>query len=386
MKSFSWSGGDPEMNAKIPVTMDLTRTILAVLFIGALIAASFWILLPFLSAILWATTIVVTTWPVMLGLQAWLRGKRWLAVTAMTLLLLLVIIVPLSVAVATIVDKVGDIATWGKSLAAFTIPSPPSWLERFPIAGPKVAATWGQYAALPREELSARLTPYAGKILNWFAAQAGGIMLMFLQFLLTVIISAILYAKGETVASGVRSFARRLAGQRGENAVNLSAKAIRGVALGIVVTAIIQTSISGIGLVITGVPAAPVLTALIFMLCLAQVGPPLVLIPAVIWLYSKDGVLWGTILLVISIIAMTIDNVIRPVLIRKGADLPLVMIFAGVIGGLVAFGILGLFIGPVVLAVSYTLLESWVLGGGSDEAVGEGAGLPPPSVSRQDEQ
>ena len=379
-------GGDPDMNAKIPATMDLTRTILAVLFIGALIAASFWILLPFLSAILWATTIVVTTWPVMLGLQAWLRGKRWLAVTAMTLLLLLVIIVPLSVAVATIVDKVGDIATWGKSLAAFTIPSPPSWIERFPIAGPKVAATWGQVAALPREELSARLTPYAGKILNWFAAQAGGIMLMFLQFLLTVIISAILYAKGETVASGVISFARRLAGQRGENAVNLSAKAIRGVALGIVVTAIIQTSISGIGLVITGVPAAPVLTAVIFMLCLAQVGPPLVLIPAVIWLYSKDGVLWGTILLVISIIAMTIDNVIRPVLIRKGADLPLVMIFAGVIGGLVTFGILGLFIGPVVLAVSYTLLESWVLGGGSDEPVGEGAGLPPPSVSRQDER
>ena len=379
-------GGDPDMNAKMPVTMDLTRTILAVLFIGALIAASFWILLPFLSAILWATTIVVTTWPVMLGLQAWLRGKRWLAVTAMTLLLLLVIIVPLSVAVATIVDKVGDIATWGKSLAAFTIPSPPSWLERFPIAGPKAAAIWGQYAALPREELSARLTPYAGKALNWFAARAGSIVMMFLQFLLTVIISAILYAKGETVASGVRSFARRLAGQRGENAVNLSAKAIRGVALGIVVTAIIQTSISGIGLVITGVPAAPVLTAVIFMLCLAQVGPPLVLIPAVIWLYSKDGALWGTILLVISIFAMTIDNVIRPVLIRKGADLPLVMIFAGVIGGLVTFGILGLFIGPVVLAVSYTLLESWVLGGESEEAVGEGAGLPPPSVSRQDEQ
>ena len=378
MKVIFLVGGDPDMNAKIPVKMDLTRTILAVLFIGALIAASFWILLPFLSAILWATTIVVTTWPVMLGLQAWLRGKRWLAVTAMTLLLLLVIIVPLSVAVATIVDKVGDIATWGKSLAAFTIPSPPSWLERFPIAGPKVAATWGQYAALPREELSARLTPYAGKILNWFAAQAGGIMLMFLQFLLTVIISAILYAKGETVASGVRSFARRLAGQRGENAVNLSAKAIRGVALGIVVTAIIQTSISGIGLVITGVPAAPVLTALIFMLCLAQVGPPLVLIPAVIWLYSKDGALWGTILLVVSIIAMTIDNVIRPVLIRKGADLPLVMIFAGVIGGLVAFGILGLFIGPVVLAVSYTLLESWVLGGESEEAVGEGAWITSP--------
>src|SRR5512134_5746 len=359
------------MNAKPPVTMDLTRTILGALFIGTLIAASFWILLPFLSAILWATTIVVTTWPVMLGLQAWLRGKRWLAVTAMTLMLLLVIIVPLSVAVATIVDRVGDIADWGKSLAAFTIPSPPGWLDRIPIAGPKVAATWGQYAALPREELSARLTPYAGKAFSWFAARAGSIGMMFLQFLLTVIISAILYANGETAASGVRGFARRLAGKQGEDAVILSAKAIRGVALGIVVTAIIQTSIGGIGLVIAGVPAPAVLTAVIFMLCLAQVGPALVLIPAVIWLYWKDGALWGTILLIVSIIALTIDNVIRPVLIRKGADLPLVMIFAGVIGGLITFGVLGLFIGPVVLAVTYTLLETWVLSGKPGEEAGE---------------
>jgi predicted PurR-regulated permease PerM len=362
----------PDMNAKPPVTMDLTRTILGVLFIGALIAASFWILLPFLSAILWATTIVVTTWPVLLGLQARFRGKRWPAVTVMTVLLLLVIIVPISLAVSTIVARVGDIAALSKSLAAFTIPSPPGWLDRIPIVGSKVAATWGQYAALPREELSARLTPYAGKAFSWFAAQAGSILMMFLQFLLTVIISAILYAKGEAAASGVGSFARRLAGQRGENAVNLSAKAIRGVALGIVVTAIIQTSIGGIGLVITGVPAAAVLMAVMFMLCLAQVGPALVLIPAVIWLYSKDGALWGTILLVVSILAMTIDNVVRPVLIRKGVDLPLVMIFAGVIGGLVAFGILGLFIGPVVLAVSYTLLESWVLGGGREEEAAEG--------------
>jgi predicted PurR-regulated permease PerM len=181
--------------------MDVTRATLAVLFIGMLIAACFWIFLPFLTSFLWATTIVVTTWPALLGLQARLGGKRWLAVTVMTVLLLLVLLIPFSLAVATIVDRVGDIATLGKSLAAFTIPSPPGWLDRIPIAGPKVAAAWGQYAALPREELSARLTPYAGKALSWFAAQAGSIMMMFVQFLLTVIISAILYAEGEAAAS-----------------------------------------------------------------------------------------------------------------------------------------------------------------------------------------
>jgi predicted PurR-regulated permease PerM len=286
----------------------------------------------------------------------------------MTALLLLIIVVPFSLAVATIVARVGDIAALGKSVEAFTIPSPPGWLDRIPIAGSAISAGWGRLAALPRAELSALVTPYAGKALTWFAARAGSVMMISLQFLLTTIISAIIYANGEAVASGVRSFARRLAGQEGERAVDLSAKAVRGVALAIVVTAVIQTTLGGIGLVITGVPFAAVLTAVMFMLCLAQVGPALVLIPALIWLYAKEGAMWGTILLVFSIIAIAVDNVVRPVLIRKGADLPLVMIFAGVIGGLVAFGILGLFIGPVVLAVTYTLLESWVLGGGREAA------------------
>jgi predicted PurR-regulated permease PerM len=352
------------MNAKVPVTTDLTRTMLAVLFIGALIAACSWILLPFLTSFLWAATLVVTTWPAMLGLQGWLRGKRWLAVAVITGLLLLVVIVPISLAVAAVVAKVDDIAALGKSLGAFTLPPPPGWIGGIPIAGPKVAAAWGEFAALPPEELSARLTPYAGKVFGWFSARAGTGVKMFLEFLLTVIISAILYAKGETAASGVRRFARRLAGAQGEDMVTLAAKTVRSVALGIVVTAIIQSSIGGIGLVIAGVPAPGLLTAVMFLLGLAQVGSAPVLVPAVIWVYSKDGALWGTILLVVSIVSMTIDNVIRPVLIRKGADLPLVMIFAGVIGGLVAFGVIGLFIGPIVLAVSYTLLESWVLNNG----------------------
>jgi predicted PurR-regulated permease PerM len=352
------------MNAKSPATMDLTRTMLSVLFIGALIAACSWILLPFLVSFLWATTLVVTTWPVMVGLQSWLGGRRWLAVTVWTVLLLLIVIVPLSLAVAAIVAKMSDIAALGKSLAAFTVPPPPGWVGGIPIAGPKVAATWRELAALPHGELSARLAPYAGKALGWFSARAGTGVKMFLEFLLTVIISAILYAKGETAASGICRFARRLAGQQGEDMVTLAEKTVRSVALGIVVTAIIQTSIGGIGLVIAGVPAAGLLMAVMFLSGLAQLGSAPVLIPAVIWVYAKDGALWGTILLAFSIVSVVIDNVIRPILIRKGADLPLVMIFAGVIGGLVAFGIIGLFIGPIVLAVSYTLLKSWVLGNG----------------------
>ena len=362
------------MNAKNSVKMDLTRTMLAILFIGALIAACSWILLPFLNAFLWATTLVVTTWPLMLGLQARLGGKRGLAVTLVTVLLLMVVIVPLSLAIAAIISKVDDIAVLSKSLASFTMPPPPDWVRGIPLAGAKIADTWLQYAALPPDELSVRLTPYAGKALTWFSTRAGTGLMMFFQFLLTVIIAAILYANGEKAAYGFRLFARRLAGQQGDDMVTLSGKTVRSVALGIVVTALIQTSIGGIGLVAAGVPAPGLLIAVMFMLGLAQVGSAPVLIPAVIWVYSKDGAMWGTILLAVSIVSIVSDNVIRPFLIKKGADLPLIMIFAGVIGGLLAFGILGLFIGPIVLAVSYTLLESWVLGSGRQVKIDEGEG------------
>jgi predicted PurR-regulated permease PerM len=208
--------------------------------------------------------------------------------------------------------------------------------------------------------LSERLAPHARSIAAWLFAQAGSFLLMIVQFLLTVIISAVLYATGESAASGVCRFTRRLAGQHGENAAILAAKAVRGVALGVVVTAVVQAALGGAGLVISGVPGAAVLTAVMFMLCVAQVGPMLVLVPAVVWLFWADQTVWGSIMVVWTIFVGVLDNVLRPILIKKGADLPLLLIFSGVIGGLIAFGVIGLFVGPVLLAVTYTLLREWV--------------------------
>jgi predicted PurR-regulated permease PerM len=193
------------------------------------------------------------------------------------------------------------------------------------------------------------------------------------HFLLTVIIAAILYAQGEVVEKGVVSFAGRLAGSQGEAVAVLAAKAVRGVVLGVVLTALIQAAVGGIGLLVTGVPAAALLTAVMFMLSLAQLGPFLVLIPAIIWLYWSGQPVWGTVLIVFTVVAGTLDNVVRPFLIRRGADLPLLLIFSGVIGGLVAFGVIGLFIGPVLLAVTYTLLKAWVTGSVQEDETGAGS-------------
>jgi predicted PurR-regulated permease PerM len=339
---------------------DLTRTAFQLLALGVLIASSFWIVRPFLVAMTWATTIVVATWPLLLHAQAWLGGRRSLAVALMTIALLLILVVPLYLGIETIVENANRIADWSKSLATLSIPQPPAWVGALPVVGSKLAAFWQQLAAGGPGALSARLAPYAREFVLWFVGQVGSIGLLVVQFLLTVIIAAILYANGEAAARGADHFARRLAGPRGENAVHLAGQAIRGVALGVVVTAILQSAAAGIGLVIVSVPFAAILTAVIFMLCVAQVGPGGVLIPAVIWVYSTRGAVWGTGFLLWAIFCGTFDSFLRPMLIKRGADLPLLLIFTGVIGGLIAFGIIGLFIGPVVLAVAYTLLADWV--------------------------
>ena len=346
---------------------DITRTTLAVLFIGILIAASIWILRPFITSIVWATIIVVATWPILRKLEKRLSGRRGLAVAGMTVVLLLIVFIPLTLAILTILENAENIAVRIKSLAELTASPPPEWAERIPVVGGRLSAKWQELVSLSPEERSAMAAPYARKALQWFLAQAGGVAAMTVQFLLTVIISAVMYAGGEKAASGVLAFARRLAGQRGEEVTILAEKAIRSVALGIVLTALLQTAVAGAGLLISGVPAAVLLTAVVFMLCLAQLGPILVLLPSVIWLYWKGDPLWGTVLLIFSVVAVTMDNFIRPVLIKKGADLPLIMIFAGVIGGLIAFGVIGLFIGPVLLAVTYTLLKAWVSGSEQEE-------------------
>jgi predicted PurR-regulated permease PerM len=343
-----------------PSYQDITRTTLAVLWIGVLIIAAFWIVRPFLLPTIWATMIVVATWPVMLRLEKLLWGKRGLATAAMTVMLLLVFVLPLTAAMISIMGNTDRIAGWITSLETLTVPPPPDWVANLPVFGSKLSEVWRDAAAAGPAGLPARLAPYTSKIVSWFLAHAGSVGRMIFDILLTVIIAAILYATGGTAAKGITSFARRLAGRRGEEVAVLAAKSVRGVALGVVVTAVIQSTLSGIGLAVAGVPAAPVLTAVTFILCLAQLGPVLVLIPAVIWLFWSGQTVWGTVLAVWAVPVLSLDNILRPVLIKKGADLPLLLIFAGVIGGLMALGMIGIFIGPVVLAVTYTLTKSWI--------------------------
>jgi len=345
-----------------PEYRDTIHTMLTVLLITAIIVAVFIILRPFLLSTIWATMIVVTTWPLMLYLQQRLWGKRGLAALLMTLALIAILVMPLWIALATIVENAHRIEDFSTSFLKSNIPPPPAWVQNVPMIGPNLAAKWQEVANAGPEGLLAWIKPYSGRATKWFIDQAGNMGRAFVQFMLTVIIAAILYLRGDIAAGGIRRFARRLGGHHGEELTILAGKAIRGVALGVVVTALAQSLLGGIGLAVTGVPTAAVLTAVMFMLCLAQLGPALVLIPAVIWLFWTNQQLAGSVLIVWTVFVVSLDNILRPILIKKGADLPLLLIFAGVMGGLVAFGIVGIFIGPVILAVAFTLLKAWVEG------------------------
>ncbi|MCU0578194.1 MAG: AI-2E family transporter YdiK [Desulfobacterota bacterium] len=351
---------------------DLTRTILGALFIVALMGISLWILLPFLAAIIWAVTIVAATWPLMITIQSWLWGRRGLAVTVMTLILLAVLVVPLSAAIGVIATHTDTIIGWAKSLAHYEITAAPDWLRRLPFVGFPAAEAWDKIAASGLRGILDKAWPYTGAVVKWFLSQMGDLGALFVQFLLTVVIAALLYTNGERAAQAVLGFGKRLAGPYGEQSVRLAGQAIRGVALGVVVTALAQSLLGGLGLVVCGVPFAPVLTAVMLVLAIAQIGPIPVLLASVVWLYWGGATGWGTVLLIWTVVVGTMDNFLRPFLIKKGADLPLLLIFAGVIGGLMAFGIIGIFIGPVVLAVAYTLTAAWVEGATAESGTPNG--------------
>lgn len=339
---------------------NLTRTMLAVLVMGGLILGSLWVVRPFLPATIWAITIVVATWPLLLRIQAALWHSRALAVAVMTLVILLVFVAPFWLAIATLLGHAGQLTDLAQAVMAFRIPAMPHWLHELPLVGPGITAAWNHIENARLSDLTPRLAPYAGRLTQWLVSAIGSFGLLIVQFLLTVAIAAILHANGEAAARLVLRFGHRLAGARGQQMVMLAGHAVRAVAIGVMVTALVESAIGGMGLAVTGVPLATVLTAVMFVFCLAQAGPGVVLIPAVIWMYAFRSAGPATLLLAISVVAITIDNVLRPYLIRKEADLPMLLVLTGVIGGLAAFGLVGIVVGPTVLAVSYTLLQAWI--------------------------
>ncbi|WP_454674157.1 AI-2E family transporter [Achromobacter pestifer] len=251
-------------------TVDLARILLLIVILSALMVGSLYVLRPFLPGLIWATTIVVATWPVLLAIQQRLGGRRWAATGMMLLILLFVIVLPLYQVIATLAEHSGTIMAAVKSLPDYALLAPPGWVRAIPVAGPRIAQEWQALSDAGAGGLLARLEPYLTIAAHWLLSHAAIVGVFVMHMLITIVIAGILYSQGEAAAGLVKRFSNRLAGQRGLAAIHLAGAAIRAVALGIVVTAVVQSALGGIGLWIAGVPAAGILTALMVMLCLGR--------------------------------------------------------------------------------------------------------------------
>lgn len=324
----------------------------------ALVVACMLVLAPFLGLLAWAAILAIVLAPLCRRLDRMFKGRHGLTLIALGLLLVAAVVVPL-VQLAT---ASGEGLDWlyGLSVTPPQVPPAPEWLARVPLAGDWLANKWDW----GRGDMSAALTallPLLREVGVWllkFAAFAGFALL---EVLAALLLALFMLHREPQVTAFVQSIATRIADADGAALVDLGVRTVRSVFLGVVGTALIQALLVALGLAVAGVPGAVVLGFVAFVAAVAQLPTLLVWAPAVIWLWLGDATvaatglaLWG--LLVVN----TVDNVLRPLIISSGAKLPLVLIFIGVIGGLLQFGFLGLFIGPVLLGLGHTMFIKWL--------------------------
>jgi len=338
---------------------DLIGSALLLAAIAAMLLGTYLVLRPFLPALVWAAIIVVATWPLMLRMQRFFGGRRLLAVTSMSIGLLLVIVAPVSLLLGTLVTRIPDLRELATRISAGPWPGPPGWLTRLPY-GAQLTAQWQHAVTQSPADWAAFIRPYVGDTALWVSKHMGTLGELTLEFLLTIVLVVMFYAHGEGLAQLTRRLARRIGGPRAEESVLLAAQAVGAIAAGVILTALVESMLSGVGLAVVGAPAVGLLTSLMFMLCVMQIGPMPVLVPAVLWLWLGGHVGLGVALGIWAVTMSVGESLLRPWLIRRGARLSFILVMGGVIGGLLAFGVAGIFIGPILLAVVKRLLERWL--------------------------
>jgi predicted PurR-regulated permease PerM len=344
------------------VDQSLTLVVLAMLIIGC-----FFVLQPFITALVWAAILCTTTWPLYWRVTARLRDRSGLAALVMVVLLALLMIAPFIVVGATIADNAALMAQWGRQILETGPPDPPAWVAGIPLIGPTVVAYWNSMAH-DTAQLLAVLRDYVEPMRKFLVASGASVVGAILQMTLAIFIAWFMFRDGHAISGHLNRVAQRIAGDRGTHLASVAAATVRGVVLGLLGTALVQGVVAGIGFWIAGLQAAPLLGLLTFFLSPVPVGPPLVWIPAGLWLIQTGQTAWGLFVLLWGVLAVsTIDNIIKPLIISRGVDLPFVLVLLGVLGGAIAFGFIGIFLGPVLLAVGYALLMEWAASRGRIE-------------------
>ena len=316
---------------------------------------------PFLSALMWAAILCYATWPWYVWLKKMLGGRRTLAAVLMVLLMTTVMVLPFVLVGMTFADDAAKVIHSIERIQHEGLPAPPEWVGRVPLVGDYVQTYWRDLAA-STERTAALAKSLFEQSRRWILRRGIGLGEGICQLTLSVLIAFFYYRSGETVTALVSAGMQRLIGETTQRLLLVVGTTIKNVVYGLIGTALLQGIIAGVCFMIVGVPFALLWALTVFLLSLIPFGPPLVWVPVTGWVFWTGHPGWGIFLVVAGLVAINgIDNLVRPYLISRGGSLPFVLVFLGVLGGIIAFGFIGIFIGPTLLAAGYCLFDELVV-------------------------
>ncbi|WP_188965178.1 AI-2E family transporter [Neoroseomonas lacus] len=360
----------------MPMDTPRAARMIGITALAALAAACLLVLRPFMSALLWAVILVFSTWPVFTFVCQRARLSRGAGAVLMVAALFLLIGLPIVLAAPTSREEVESLRASIEALLTEGLPGLGAWLSSLPVVGPWIH-TWIGETEFDLLGLAGLLRPYAGTLTQQALSVLLAVLSGLAELLLAILLAFFFYRDGPAMAVRAKGLMHRLGGATGIRMMNLAADVTRGVVWGLVGTAVAQGILAGIGLSIAGVPQAGLLAVVTGVISIFPVGAPLVWIPASLWLLTQGQTGWGIFMALYgALVISSVDNIIRPWAIARGANLPLLLTLMGALGGVLAFGFLGLFLGPVVLAVGYTLLLEFA--SGVEEEASQTSSVPPP--------
>ena len=341
----------------------LSKPIEVFIRFGLILLLASWcyaVMAPFLVPMLWALIIAVALYPLFMKFRGWFGGRSNLAATVLTLLLILLVLIPSIKLGSAAIDSLHDPLQQIQD-GTFELPALPEGVSEWPVIGEDTARIWSQ----AQDNLTQTLRQYEEQVsaaASWLVGKLAGTTAAILTFTFALIIAGLFMANAKALVSGCNLVAARLFGHTGEQYVDMAGSTIRSVAQGVIGVATIQAILSAIGLYLAGAPAAALWSALVLLLAIAQLPPILILGPVAAYLFGAESTdtTTATLFLVWSIIVSASDAFLKPLLLGRGVDIPMVIVLMGAIGGMMAAGIIGLFVGSVVLAVAYKLAQAWV--------------------------
>jgi predicted PurR-regulated permease PerM len=339
-----------------------------VIRLGALTLLIGWcalILLPFLLPITWGVIIAIALYGPYRMLTGRLGGRHSLAAVLMVLALFGAIIAPAVLLGNSLVLEV-QLLFAAYQEGRLAVPAPPAKVAAWPLIGKQAHAFW-LLASQNIDAALAKLQPYMKELFSWLLAAAAQFGMALLEYAFALVISGVLLATAGRSSAGAIALAERLGGARGRALVDLATATIRGVTRGILGVALVQALLAGLGLLVAEVPAAGVLTFIMLVTGVLQLGVSLIMIPATIWAFANADLPTAIALAAWTAILLPLDNVLKPLLMGRGLDVPVVVIFLGAIGGFIVHGIIGLFVGAVALVLGYELLKQWLVDGAAGE-------------------